>query len=181
MSKKVTQKDPLTHVDENMLIYRPNFAKNLASIRKQFELSYNELGSAIDGTGAALSDIEKDRTTTTMNRFEKLCKYFSIEPQEFVKKKMKLPKPGTKLPKPKAGKTVFNNILCHNLSTAIDAHEVSFITIAEYAGVSPSTIWRIQTNQDVNVSLPIVERLSICLGIPFQELLTRKFTKKDFK
>jgi len=181
MSKRLIQKDPLTHVDDDMLTFRPNFARNLAQMRKHFELSYNELGGAINGTGAALSDIEKDRTTTTMNRFEKLCKYFAIEPQEFVKKKLKLAKTGAKSPKARATKGVFNINLCHNLSLAIKSHGVSFITIAEYAGVSPSTIWRIQTSQDVNVSLPIVERISICLGIPFQELIGRKIAKKEFK
>jgi transcriptional regulator with XRE-family HTH domain len=186
MSKKIVKSGPLIVVADSMLSSRVNFARNLSLVRKAFGLSYNQLGQAIDGTGAALSDIEKDRTTTTLDRFEKLCRVFSVPPAEFIKKKLVIPKPtvskktGGGVIKSVGTRFVYNANLCHNVQTAIKSLGISFIDLAESAGVSPSTVWRIQTNQGVNVSLPIVERLAISLNVNFENLITKKLTKKDF-
>ena len=180
MSKRSVKSGALTVVSDKMLSSRVNFARNLALLRQAFGLSYNQLGEVIEGTGAALSDIEKDRTTTTLDRFERLCKVFGMEPSEFVKKKIQLPKNTGKVSTKKNVKFIFNANLCHNIQMAIKLLGISFIDVAESAGVSPSTVWRIQTSQDVNVSLPIVERLAISMGIPFETLITKKLSKKDF-
>jgi transcriptional regulator with XRE-family HTH domain len=180
MSKKLVKSGPLTVVTDKMLSSRVNFARNLATLRRSFGLSYNQLGEAIEGTGAALSDIEKDRTTTTLDRFERLCKVFGMGPSEFIQKKVQAPKNLKKGSVKKTNKFVYNANLCHNIEIAIKALDVSFIDVADSAGVSPSTVWRIQTSQDVNVSLPIVERLAISMGVPFESLITKKLSKKDF-
>lgn len=180
MSKKSVKSGPLTTVTDKMLSSRVNFARNLAALRQSFGLSYNQLGEAIEGTGAALSDIEKDRTTTTLDRFERLCRVFGLGPSEFIQKKVQVPKITKKVAVKKGNKFVYNSNLCHNIETAIKALGVSFIDVADSAGVSPSTVWRIQTSQDVNVSLPIVERLAISMGVPFESLITKKLSKKDF-
>jgi transcriptional regulator with XRE-family HTH domain len=172
MSKKSVKSGPLTNVTDKMLSSRVNFARNLALLRQAFGLSYNQLGEAIEGTGAALSDIEKDRTTTTLDRFERLCKVFGMGPSDFIQKKVQLPKNTKKVSAKKSAKFMYNANLCRNMETAIKALGVSFIDVAESAGVSPSTVWRIQTSQDVNVSLPIVERLAISMGVPFENVLT---------